>query len=155
MAWNTPVKYTKKLVIELADGTTRELNGSEALAFQRILDDGVKDRVYWKLATAANTVEYINIAPSSSCGFCKVATLTSGAAETDGIPCEDPMPDCDGDGVLDNEPTGPHYAYVAATVEEGGNPKTLGLYEKQGYDFVATEDTEAADGKTYYEKKEV
>lgn len=155
MAWNTPVKYTKKLVIELADGSQRTLEGSAALAFQRILDDGVKDRVYWKLATDKNVVEYINIAPSSSCGFCKVATLTSGAAETDGIPCEDPMPDCDADGKLDNETTEPHYAFVVATVAEGGNPKELGLYEKENYTYSLTEDTTATDGKTYYEKKEV
>ena len=154
MAWNTPVKYNKTLVIELADGTQRTLEGSAALAFQRILDDGVKDRIYWKLATAANKVEYINIAPSSSCGFCKVAEVTSGAAETTGIPCGEPMPDCDGDGELDNDQS-EHYAYIVKAVESTDDPADLGLYEKNNYVYSLTEDTTPVEGKTYYEKKEV
>ena len=44
--------------------------------------------------------------------------------------------------------------YSSATVPTGGNPKTLGLYERSGsspnYVYTLTTDTTAADGKTYY-----
>lgn len=44
--------------------------------------------------------------------------------------------------------------YSSATVPTGGNPKTLGLYERGGtspnYVYTLTTDTTAADGKTYY-----
>ena len=44
--------------------------------------------------------------------------------------------------------------YSSATVPSGGNPKTLGLYERSGsspnYVYTLTTDTTAADGKTYY-----
>jgi hypothetical protein len=44
--------------------------------------------------------------------------------------------------------------YSPATVPSGGNPKTLGLYERSGsspnYVYTLTTDTTAADGKTYY-----
>lgn len=44
--------------------------------------------------------------------------------------------------------------YSTATVPSGGNPKTLGLYERSGsspnYVYTLTTDTTAADGKTYY-----
>lgn len=149
MAWNDPVKYTKTLVMETSDGQVT-LEGSEALALQRRLDDSGR---YWHVDNGAIRTYYdIN---SASCGFCKVATVTSGAATAEAIPCEDPMPDCDGDGNLDNEPTGDHYAYVAVAVAAGDDPQALGLFEKDGYNYVATTDTAPVDGKTYYEKKAV
>lgn len=44
--------------------------------------------------------------------------------------------------------------YSSATVPTGGNPKTLGLYERSGsspnYVYTLTTDTTAANGKTYY-----
>lgn len=44
--------------------------------------------------------------------------------------------------------------YSSATVPTGGNPKTLGLYERSGsspnYVYTLTTDTTAADNKTYY-----
>lgn len=44
--------------------------------------------------------------------------------------------------------------YSTATVPSGGNPKTLGLYERSGsspnYVYTLTTDTTAAEGKTYY-----
>lgn len=44
--------------------------------------------------------------------------------------------------------------YSSATVPTGGNPKTLGLYERSGsspnYVYTLTTDTTAAEGKTYY-----
>lgn len=44
--------------------------------------------------------------------------------------------------------------YSSATVPSGGNPKTLGLYERSGsspnYVYTLTTDTTAADNKTYY-----
>lgn len=44
--------------------------------------------------------------------------------------------------------------YSTATVPSGGNPKTLGLYERSGsspnYVYTLTTDTTAAQGKTYY-----
>ena len=44
--------------------------------------------------------------------------------------------------------------YSSATVPTGGNPKTLGLYERSGtspnYVYTLTTDTTAGDGKTYY-----
>ena len=44
--------------------------------------------------------------------------------------------------------------YSSATVPSGGNPKTLGLYERSGsspnYVYTLTADTTAASGKTYY-----
>lgn len=44
--------------------------------------------------------------------------------------------------------------YSSATVPTGGNPQTLGLYERSGsspnYVYTLTTDTTAADGKTYY-----
>lgn len=43
-------------------------------------------------------------------------------------------------------------SYDAVTPEEGDNPKTEGWYEKSGDNYIATNDTTAAEGKTYYEK---
>lgn len=44
--------------------------------------------------------------------------------------------------------------YSTATVPSGGNPKTLGLYERSGsspdYVYTLTTDTTVASGKTYY-----
>lgn len=44
--------------------------------------------------------------------------------------------------------------YSSATVPTGGNPKTLGLYERSGsspnYVYTLTTDTTAGSGKTYY-----
>lgn len=44
--------------------------------------------------------------------------------------------------------------YSSATVPSGGNPKTLGLYERSGsspnYVYTLTTDTTATQGKTYY-----
>lgn len=44
--------------------------------------------------------------------------------------------------------------YSSATVPTGGNPKTLGLYERSGsspnYVYTLTTDTTAAENKTYY-----
>lgn len=44
--------------------------------------------------------------------------------------------------------------YSTATVPSGGNPKTLGLYERSGsspnYVYTLTTDTTATQGKTYY-----
>ena len=44
--------------------------------------------------------------------------------------------------------------YSTATVPSGGNPKTLGLYERSGsspnYVYTLTADTTATQGKTYY-----
>ena len=44
--------------------------------------------------------------------------------------------------------------YSTATVPSGGNPKTLGLYERSGsspnYVYTLTTDTTAAQNKTYY-----
>lgn len=44
--------------------------------------------------------------------------------------------------------------YSSATVPSGGNPKTLGLYERSGsspnYVYTLTTDTTAAENKTYY-----
>lgn len=44
--------------------------------------------------------------------------------------------------------------YSSATVPSGGNPKTLGLYERSGsspnYVYTLTTDTTAGQGKTYY-----
>ena len=44
--------------------------------------------------------------------------------------------------------------YSTATVPSGGNPKTLGLYERSGsspnYVYTLTTDTTAAENKTYY-----
>lgn len=44
--------------------------------------------------------------------------------------------------------------YSTATVPTGGNPKTLGLYERSGsspnYVYTLTNDTTAAENKTYY-----
>lgn len=44
--------------------------------------------------------------------------------------------------------------YSSATVPSGGNPKTLGLYERSGsspnYVYTLTTDTTVSSGKTYY-----
>ena len=56
--------------------------------------------------------------------------------------------------VYENRLPGAVDTYSSATVPTGGNPKTLGLYERSGtspnYVYTLTTDTTAADGKTYY-----
>ena len=46
-------------------------------------------------------------------------------------------------------------SYSSATVPSGGNPKTLGLYERSGtspnYVYTLTTDTTVTEGKTYYQ----
>lgn len=64
-----------------------------------------------------------------------------GSVVTKGEVYEDRLPDAVG-------------TYSSATVPSGGNPKTLGLYERSGsspnYVYTLTTDTTAANGKTYY-----
>lgn len=64
-----------------------------------------------------------------------------GSVVTKGIVYEDRLPEA-----VDT--------YSTATVPSGGNPKTLGLYERSGsspnYVYTLTTDTTAAQNKTYY-----
>lgn len=86
------VKYTKTLVLETSDGQVT-LTGNAARSMQRRLEDASR---YFHLITDTERgeVTYYNV-DSASCGFCKVATLTPGTEETEGVPCEDALPDCD------------------------------------------------------------
>lgn len=83
------VQYTKKLVISTSDGDVT-LNQGEAQALVRMLDDNPR---YFKVTGEDGVKTYYDI-NSSACGFCKVATLTPGTKDAEGIPCEDKLPDC-------------------------------------------------------------
>lgn len=86
------VKYTKTIVLETSDGQVT-LTGNQARAMQRKLEDASR---YFHIVTDADSgeVTYYNV-DSASCGFCKVATMTPGTEETDGVTCEDALPDCE------------------------------------------------------------
>lgn len=86
------VKYTKTIVLETSDGQVT-LTGGQARAMQRRLEDSSR---YFHITTNAETgeVTYYNV-DSAACGFCKVAVVTPGTAEAEGVACEDALPDCD------------------------------------------------------------
>lgn len=86
------VKYTKTIVLETSDGQVT-LTGGQARAMQRKLEDASR---YFHLVTDADKgeVTYYNV-DSASCGFCKVATVTPGTEDAEGVECEDALPNCD------------------------------------------------------------
>lgn len=86
------VKYTKTIVLETSDGQVT-LTGGQARAMQRKLEDASR---YFHIVTDAEKgeVTYYNV-DSAACGFCKVATVTPGTEETEGVTCEDALPNCD------------------------------------------------------------
>lgn len=91
--YDDPVKYTKTLVLETSDGQVT-MTGSKALEMQRNLDNNARFIKIYD-ATKKETVYYDM--DSAACGFCKVATLTSGKEAGKALPCEDPIPNCQGD----------------------------------------------------------
>ena len=94
-------KYGKKLVIETSDGPVT-LEGNAAREMQRRLEDS--KRYFWLTTDKdAGVVTFYNV-DSAACGFCKVATLTPTKSETEAIPCEDALPDCDGNEDEKEEP---------------------------------------------------
>lgn len=90
MAYDDPVNYTKKLVIVTSDGDVT-LDQNAARVMQKMLEDHPR---YFKVYDAkTKTTTYYDV-NSAACGFCKVATLTSGEVEGTALPCEDPIPNC-------------------------------------------------------------
>lgn len=90
MAYDDPVNYTKKLVIETSDGQVT-LNQNAAREWQKYLEDGARYLKNYDPTTKTTTYYDRN---SAACGFCKVATMTSGEVEGTALPCEDPIPNC-------------------------------------------------------------
>lgn len=90
MAYDDPVHYTKKFVIHTADGDVT-LTANEARTVQKYLEDRPRFLKLWD-ATSKTTTYYDM--ESAACGFCKVATLTSGKEAGEALPCEDPIPNC-------------------------------------------------------------
>jgi hypothetical protein len=91
--YDDPVKYTKQLVLETSDGQVT-LTGNAARTMQQNLEDNPRFVSLYD-ATRKETKYYdMN---SAACGFCLVATLTSGKAEAEAPACEDPIPNCPGD----------------------------------------------------------
>ena len=86
------VKYTKTIVLETSDGQVT-LTGNPARAMQRKLEDASR---YFHIVTDAKKgeVTYYNV-DSAACGFCKVAVVTPGTEETEGVTYEDALPNCD------------------------------------------------------------
>lgn len=90
MAYDDPVNYTKKLVLNTSDGDV-ELDQNAARTMQKRLEDASR---YFKIYDPkTKTTTYYDV-ESAACGFCKVATLTSGEVEGKALPCEDPIPNC-------------------------------------------------------------
>jgi len=91
--YDDPVKYTKQLVLETSDGKVT-LTGNAARTMQQNLEDNPRFVSIYD-ATRKETKYYdMN---SAACGFCLVATLTSGKEAGKAPACEDPIPNCPGD----------------------------------------------------------
>lgn len=89
MANESSNAYTKKIVLE-TDGGQVTLEGSAARALQRRLEG---DPRYFHYTSAAGVETYYDT-DSVTCGFCKVATVTSDATEAEPLTCEDGLPNC-------------------------------------------------------------
>lgn len=100
--YDDPVKYTKTLVLETSDGQVT-LTQNEARTMQKTLEDNPR---FVKLYNSTTKVTTYYDMDSAACGFCKVATLTSGKATATALKCEDPIPNCT-EGENNNEPQEP------------------------------------------------
>lgn len=90
--YNVPVKYTKTLTLKMSDGTTQKvLEQAQAQRIERFMDDN--PRFIYIVSDDLKTKSFLTLA-GDGCGFCEVATVVSGAEETDTVVCEDGIPDC-------------------------------------------------------------
>lgn len=89
-------KYGKKLTLTLTDGTTKQITqwGMNGVVNEivRKLDDNAR-YVHFEDNGAE---EYYDIG-SASCGFCLVAKVEPLAEDAENTPCEDALPNCEGD----------------------------------------------------------
>lgn len=91
-------KYGKKLTLTLTDGTTKVITemgvGGKINEIVKKLDNNAR---YVKFPGANDgDEEYYDIG-SASCGFCLVAKVEQLAEEAANTPCEDALPNCEGE----------------------------------------------------------
>ena len=137
--YDDPVKYTKTLKLITSDGEV-ELTQNEARTMQKTLEDNPRFVSLYDATTKKTTYYDMD---SAACGFCKVAELTSGKAEGEPLPCEDPIPNCPALEFEEVTPTG----------DGKENPARDGWYEKDGDKYVPSSDVVVVSGKTYYKVK--
>lgn len=90
--YNVPVKYTKTLTLKMSDGTTQKvLEQGQAQRIEKFMDDN--PRFIYLVSDDLKTKSFLTLS-GDGCGFCEVATVVSGAEETDPVVCEDGIPDC-------------------------------------------------------------
>lgn len=89
--YNVPVKYTKTLTLKMSDGTTKVLKQSQAQRIEKFMEDN--GRFIYLVSADQKTKEFLTLS-GDGCGFCSVATVVSGAEETDPVACEDGIPGC-------------------------------------------------------------
>lgn len=90
MAYDDPTYFKKKLVIHTSDGDVT-LDQNAARTVQRRMEN---DPRYFKNYDSEKKETIFYDMGSASCGFCKVATLTSSKEEGEPLECEDPVPNC-------------------------------------------------------------
>lgn len=90
MAYDDPTHFKKKLVIHTSDGDVT-LDQNAARTVQRRMEN---DPRYFKNYDSTKKEWTFYDMGSASCGFCKVATLTSSKEEGEALECEDPIPNC-------------------------------------------------------------
>lgn len=94
MAYDDPTHFKKKLVLHTSDGDVT-LDQNAARSVQKYMEDQPR---FFKIMDTAKKETYYYDMGSASCGFCKVATLTSSKEEGEPLECEDPVPNCPEDG---------------------------------------------------------
>lgn len=86
-------KYTKTLTVILSSGETETFTDGAANAFLKRMDN---DARFIKIRVDDGTFDYYDIG-SSSCGFCKVATVVTSSTTVADTACEDALPAACGD----------------------------------------------------------
>lgn len=86
-------KYGKKLTITFTDGTTKEFTNAGAV--NEIVRKMENNARYVHFNTEG-VEEFYDIG-SASCGFCLVAKVEPTAEDAENTPCEDALPNCEGD----------------------------------------------------------
>lgn len=90
--YNVPVKYTKTLTLKMSDGTTQKvLDQAQAQRVEKFMDDN--ERFIYLVSEDLKTKSFLTLS-GDGCGFCEVATVVSGAEETNPVVCEDGIPTC-------------------------------------------------------------
>lgn len=89
--YNQPVQYGKTITVTTTSGETLTFTGSKAMKVQKYFEDNPR---YIIILEDDGKTQTVYDAGSSTCGWCKVATIVPSVTAVDDLECEEGIGSC-------------------------------------------------------------